>query len=301
MEVKPVVGALIALAALQSPQFRAGVEAVRVDALVVDGRKPVTGLTAEDFQLRDNGIVQRIDSVAISDVPISMMIALDTSQSVAGRILRELKEGVSDAVAALRPVDRAALISFSSDVRLTMDWAGTAEGVPNALSHLRAAGSTSLWDATFTALTFSDDTPAIRRLVLIFSDGEDTSSWLARASVLEKARRTDAVVYGVEIRDASTRHVSTLQNRSGIESFENVLPDDTPFLEEVADVTGGSRFRTTDAADLRKAFSKILTEFRTRYLITYTAQGVDQAGWHALDVKLKTKHGKVSARRGYMR
>jgi len=301
MEVKPVVGALIALAALQSAQFRAGVEAVRVDVLAVEGRKPVTGLTADDFQLRDNGIVQRIDSVAISDVPISMMIALDTSQSVAGHILRELKEGVSDAVAALRPVDRAALISFSSDVRLTMDWAGTTEGVPNALSHLRAGGSTSLWDATFAALTFSDDTPAIRRLVLIFSDGDDTSSWLGRDSVLEKARRTDAVVYGVEIRDVYSRPIPALHNRSGIESFKNVLPDDSPFLEEMADLTGGSRLRVSDAAELRKAFSRILIEFRTRYLITYTAQGVDQTGWHALDVKLKTKNGKVTARRGYVR
>lgn len=132
--MKSVVGVLIALAALQSAQFRAGVEAVRVDVLVVDGGKPVADLTADDFELRDNGIAQAIESVAISDVPVSMMIALDTSQSVSGHILRELKEGVSAAAAALRPVDRAALISFSSDVRLTMDWAGTTEAVPNALS-----------------------------------------------------------------------------------------------------------------------------------------------------------------------
>jgi hypothetical protein len=109
------------------------------------------------------------------------------------------------------------------------------------------------------------------------------------------------VVYGVEIRDVYSRPIPALHNRSGIESFKNVGSDDSPFLEEVADLTGGSRFRITDAADLRKAFSRILIEFRTRYLITYTTQGVDQAGWHALDVKLKTKHGKVTARRGYMR
>jgi Ca-activated chloride channel homolog len=301
VEVKSVVAALIALAALHSTQFRAGVEAVRVDVLVVDGRKPVTDLTAADFELRDNGVVQRIDSVAISDVPISMMIALDTSQSVAGHILQELKEGVGAAAAALRPVDRAALISFSSDVRLTMNWAATTAAVPSALSQLRAGGSTSLWDATFAALTFSDDTPAIRRLVLIFSDGDDTSSWLPRDSVLEKARRTDAVVYAVEIRDVYSRPIPALHNRSGIEPFNNVGSDNSPFLEEVADLTGGSRFRVTDAAGLRRAFSKILTEFRTRYLITYTAQGVDQAGWHALEVKLKAKRGKVTARRGYVR
>jgi VWFA-related protein len=301
MEVKPAVGVLIAFAAMQSAQFRAGVEAVRVDVLVVDGGKPVAGLTADDFELRDNGVVQTIESVAVSDVPVSIMIALDTSESVAGHILQELKEGVRATAAVLRPVDRAALISFSNDVRLTMDWAGSPEGLPKALSQLRAGGGTALWDATFAALTFSDDTPAIRRLVLIFSDGDDTSSWLPRDSVLDKARRTDAVVYGVEIRDVFRRPIPALHNRSGIESFKNVLTEDSPFLEEVADISGGARFRTSDAAELRKAFSRILIEFRTRYLITYTAQGVDQAGWHPLEVKLKTKRGKVTARRGYMR
>jgi VWFA-related protein len=301
VEVKAAIATLIGLAAMQAMQFRAGVEAVRVDALVVDGGKPITDLRADDFELRDNGAVQTIESVAISDVPVSMMIALDTSESVAGHILQELKEGVRAAAAALRPGDRSALISFSSDLRLTMDWADGTAAMPNALSRLRAGGGTALWDATFAALTFSDDTPAIRRLVLMFSDGDDTSSWLPRQSVLDKARRTDVVVYGIEIRDASTRPIPALHNRSGTESFKNDSPDDSPFLEQVADLTGGSRFRISDAAELRRAFARILIEFRTRYLITYTPQGVDQRGWHPIDVKLKTKKGKVTARRGYMR
>jgi Ca-activated chloride channel family protein len=301
VEVKAAVATLIGLAAMQATQFRSGVEAVRVDVLVVDGGKPITDLRADDFELRDNGVVQTIESVAISDVPVSMMIALDTSGSVAGHVLQELKEGVRAAAAALRPVDRAAVISFSSDVRLTMDWADATAAVPNALSGLRAGGGTALWDATFAALTFADDTPAVRRLVLVFSDGDDTSSWLPRQSVLDKARRLDVVVYGIEIRDAFTRQIPALHNRSGTESFKYDSPDVSPFLEEVADLTGGSRFRVTDAAELRKAFAKILIEFRTRYLITYTAQGVNQAGWHPLEVKLKTKKGKVTARRGYVR
>jgi len=299
--VKGSVAVLMALAAIQATQFRAGVEAVRVDVLVVNGGKPVADLSTDDFELRDSGIVQTIESVAISDVPISMMVALDTSESVAGHVLQELKEGVTTASAALRPVDRAALISFSGDVRLTMDWAGDTSGVPNALARLRAAGGTALWDATFAALTFSDETPAIRRLVLVFSDGDDTSSWLPRDSVLDKARRTDVVVYAVEIRDAYTRPIPALHNRSGIESFKNVSSDDSLFLEEVADLTGGARFRISDAAELRKVFARVLTEFRTRYLITYTPRGVDQPGWHPIEVKLKAKKGTVTARRGYLR
>jgi len=299
--VKAAVVALIGLAVMQATQFRSGVEAVRVDVLVMDGAKPVTDLVADDFELRDNGVAQTIESVGISDVPISMMVALDTSESVAGHVLQELKEGVNAAAAALRPVDRTALISFASEVRLTMNWAGGTPSLSNALPRLRAGGGTALWDATFAALTFSDETPAVRRLVLVFSDGDDTSSWLPRDSVVDKARRADAVLYAVEIRDTYSQPIPALHNRSGIESFTNASSYDSSFLEEVADLTGGARFRVSDAVDLRKAFARVLTEFRTRYLITYTPQGVEKPGWHQLEVRLKTKRGKVTARRGYAR
>jgi hypothetical protein len=66
-------------------------------------------------------------------------------------------------------------------------------------------------------------------------------------------------------------------------------------------VTGGTSYTTTSSGELRGAFTKILTEFRTRYLITYTPHGVERAGWHPLEVKLKNRKGTVTARRGYLR
>ena len=288
-------------AVMQAPRFRTGVDAVRVDALVVDGRRPVAGLTALDFELRDSGVPQTLESIAVADVPIRMMVALDTSQSVSGGTLEQLKRGVRAAMAALQPPDRAALITFSSDVRLRSDWNGDADRLRRAVADLRGAGGTSLWDAVFAALTFRDETPTVRRLV--FSDGDDTSSWLPRNSVLDKARRTDGVVYAVQIESGFPSPGRRLQYRSGIELSKNDRPAriETPFLDELADVTGGATYMATDAGELRDAFARILTEFRTRYLITYTPQGVDAKGWHPLEVKLKTKKGKVTARRGYLR
>jgi hypothetical protein len=75
---------IVASIGAQAPTFRTGVDAVRVDVLVNDGSRPVTGLAADDFELRDSGVVQTLDAVAIADVPISMMIALDVSESVKG-------------------------------------------------------------------------------------------------------------------------------------------------------------------------------------------------------------------------
>ena len=270
--------------------------------LVTDGRRPVAGLTSDDFELRDSGVVQTLDAVAIADVPVSVMVALDLSQSVRGDTLAELKKGVAAALAALEPRDRAALVTFASDVRLRHDWTGEIPAITTTVAGLQAAGGTSLWDAAFTALTFADPTPTVRRLVLVFSDGEDTASWLPRGSVVDKARRTDAVVYSVEM-TSDRRPTRTLKNRSGIElsKEDRQVWIESPFLDDLAQATGGDTFRTTNAGDLRQAFTRILTEFRTRYLLTYSPQAVDKTGWHPIEVKLKNRSGKLRARRGYLR
>jgi len=292
---------LAVVVALQT-QIRVGVDAVRVDVLVTDGTRPIPNLIADDFEVRDSGVVQTIESVTVADVPISMMIALDNSSSVSGKVLQELKQGVGEAAAMLQPVDRAALITFSTEIRLATDWDGDFAQLSAAVERLSAGGGTALWDAAFAALAFPDEKPTVRRLVLMFSDGSDTSSWLSRAAVIDKARRTDAVVYGVEIRDRPTSSLTqSVQNRSGVQQFAREAPDQGTFLDELSNVSGGTTFHVGDASDLRKAFTRELTEFRTRYLITYTARGVERAGWHPIEVRLKTAKGKVTARRGYMR
>jgi VWFA-related protein len=297
------VALLVASTHAQTPQFRSGVDAVRVDVLVTDGRRPVAGLTTDDFEIRDSGVVQTIEAVAIADIPISMMVALDLSQSVKGDTLDQLKKGVDAALAALEPRDRAALVTFSSDVRLRRDWTGDVETLRATVGGLGAAGGTSLWDAAFTALTFRDPTPTVRRLVLVFSDGDDTSSWLPRGSVVDKARRTDAVVYSVEMTSGRAAGRRLLHYRSGVElaASDRTAWIESPFLEDLAEATGGDTYKTTNSGDLRQAFTRILTEFRTRYLLTYSPQGVDKTGWHPIEVKLKNKKGKVTARRGYLR
>jgi hypothetical protein len=107
---------------------------------------------------------------------------------------------------------------------LRSDWNADADTLRGAVADLRGAGGTSLWDAVFAALTLRDETPTVRRLVLVFSDGDDTSSWLPRNSVLDKARRTDGVVYAVQIESKFPSPVRRLQYRSGIELSKNDRP-----------------------------------------------------------------------------
>ena len=292
---------LLAMQQAEAPRFRSGVEVVHVNVLVTDGNRPVAGLTAADFELRDSGVVQQVESTTFTDIPVSMSLVLDTSDSVKGETLERLKEAANAALDELQTVDRALLLTFNSRVDLHSDWAPVSQTIRAALQQAQAEGGTSLYDAAFSALTMTDTSSGNRELVLLFSDGADTASWLPATSVLERARRAEPVVYSVVL--GTTSSVGLLYRRSGVELLERQVPRlyMTPFLTELSAVTGGTSFVAPTAGSLRRVFARIVTEFRTRYLLTYTPRGVDAGGWHPIEVKLKTKKGKVAARRGYSR
>jgi VWFA-related protein len=295
--------AAVMLAFYAGQTFRSGAEAVHVDALVTDGNRPVGGLTAADFEVRDSGVLQRIDSVAFEDVPLSVMLALDTSESVAGAPLAHLKGAAGAVLELLGTQDRAALLTFSHKLVLRAPWTEP-DGLTAGIALTDAGGATSLHDAAFTALTLKDDRTG-RSLVLIFSDGDDTSSWLPGAAVIDLARRSDSVVYAVGLRSRGERLPGYLVDFSS--GLQAPVPRLTPaniaerFLVALAEETGGRYVDAEDSRQLRDTFVHIIREFRSRYLLMYTPRGVDAAGWHPIEVKLKGKRGKVTARRGYLR
>ena len=147
--------------------------------------------------------------------------------------------------------------------------------VNEAMLAAEAEGGTALVDGTFAAMSVGD-ADAGRSLVVVFSDGIDTSSWLRKSEVLDRARRLDAVLYAVS---------------SGADSHR--------FLGELTDLTGGQLFTEPKSDRLAGRFSAILDEFRQRYLLTYTPQGVGRDGWHRIEVRVKGRRAKVQARPGY--
>ena len=190
---------------LQEPQrFRSGTEAVTVDVLVLDGGRTVGDLTAADFELLDSGVQQQVDNVQVLDVPFSMMLALDSSSSMqTGR--RRLQDAARAAFETLHDDDRASVLSFSDQISAPTPWSSSRQAVLDAIDGLRSDGSTSLVDAAFTAVLQRDPEPGRRNLVILFTDGEDTSSWLPDDRALEAAERSEAVVYSVAIDKAGQR------------------------------------------------------------------------------------------------
>ena len=178
----------------QQPTFSAGVDLVRLDVLVVRNGRPVPNLTATDFDVRDNGVVQQIDHVSYAEVPLDVMLVLDTSRSVAGEKLQHLQEASHAFLNGLAPADRAGLLTFNEFITLGSDLTGNLARVHAAIDSVRGRGATALRDAIHSALLWPAR-PEARPMVLVFSDGLDTTSWLTPDQGTDTARESDAVVY----------------------------------------------------------------------------------------------------------
>jgi VWFA-related protein len=295
---------LVLLASTLAPgtaqRFRSAADAVRVDVLVLDGRRPVSGLTAAAFELRDSGVAQQIDDVQSVEVPISMILALDTSSSMQPG-LRRLQEAARGAVAALRPDDRAAALTFSDVVGAPTPWGASHEPVLEAIDELKADGSSNLVDAAFSAILQRDPEPGRRNLAILFTDGSDTSSWLPDDAAIDLAAQSEVVIYCVAIDQQQPQVKQALQYRSGVRlaSRQPVIRS-WNFLKELATRSGGESL-STDFGSLQKTFRQIVDDFRNRYVLAYTPRGVPETGWHPLEVRVKEKGYKITARRGYQR
>ncbi len=294
----PVLGGVAAA----GQTFRSGVDAVAVDVLVTRGRNAVTGLTADDFTVLDNGVRQDLAAVFVEEVPVTLLLVLDTSGSVRGAPLRQLLAAAEAAGEALRPGDRVGLVTFSDKLRLVVEPPAPPADLPAALGRVRAGGATALYDATFAALALRDRTVG-RTVALVFSDGYDTASWLEPPDVLDAARRSDVVVYGVR-HDHLARE--GWQRREGRGLAARWFADDPhlfrqEYLAQLAADTGGSVYVAADLDRLREVFARVVDEFRSRYLLTYTPQGVEAGGWHELEVRVRGRGRRVQARRGYLR
>ena len=272
----------------QQPVFRAGVDVVRVDVSVMNGLNPVAGLKAADFVVTDNGVAQALDSVSLDSVPLNLMLVLDTSGSLTGERLTHLIDAVNGLVKSLRDEDAASLMTFSEPIRLAVTTTRDRAPLVTSLTGLTAAGMTSVNDAIFLALQLrAADAGESRPVLLLFSDGRDTSSWLRSDHVIEATKRSGMLVHVVEL--VADEWMGT----RGVEARPS------SFLGRLADTGGGRRWFAKSARDLRELFGKVLNELRARYLLTYSPSGVSREGWHDVKVTLKNGRGEVTARPGY--
>jgi VWFA-related protein len=271
----------------QQPVFRSAVDLVSVNVAVERRGRPVTDLTAADFEVRDSGAVQQIVDLSSETQALDLTLVLDMSGSVEGPLLDSLMRAVGAVTHELRPEDRVRLMTFNHHIHQLGDFA---PHLPPLLPQILGApgGNTALYDALAAALVIP--APVDRRqMAIVFTDGEDTMSFLDGNQALDVASRSGTTVFIVAVTDG-TKTVRRVAANQGL-------------LETLAGSTGGSLAVLQRDEDLSSSFVRAFDEFRTSYMLRVTANPAPSPrsdGWHELSVRI-TRSGSydVRARRGY--
>jgi Ca-activated chloride channel homolog len=265
----------------QPAQFASGVSLVEVYATVVDQRgEPVGGLTAADFQVLEDGAPQSVTTFAAGDVPLSIVIALDRSFSMAGERLSLARRAAAAFVRALRDNDEVMVLAVGSEIETIAPPVPARQASAIRWDAIEPWGTTPLYDVTVRAIDAVQQRHG-RRALLVISDGADRGSETTAAALIDHARRSDVLIYPVAI---------------GRER--------PPILAELASVSGGRSIFVRDGAQLESQLSALARELRMQYLLGYAPRNAGQRepAWHAIDVLVKGEQGtrvRVRARDGY--
>ena len=284
------------LLAQEPPVIRVQVKLVRLLVTVKDARgEPIGTLRREDFAVTDTGVGQEIAVFERSTAQaLSVSLLIDTSLSTATNLEYESR-AVKGFLTALygggNPDDRAALYSFHDEVRMETGFTRTLDRVLKPLSRLKPLSGTSLYDAIWFASQDLERRSG-RRVLVVVTDGGDTTSRKKYRDALEAAQRADAVIYSILVRPIAA------------EVGHNVGGENA--LRTLAGGTGGRTFQPTLGKQLDLAFAAILSDLRTQYLLGYYPRQLpaDAKPFHPVRVTLtgasRTVEGlQLLSRNGY--
>ncbi|MDQ3069171.1 MAG: VWA domain-containing protein [Acidobacteriota bacterium] len=260
-------------------QFTSTVNQIEIYASVTDAAgRPVRGLSAEDFEVREDGVAQRVTVFSEGNFPLAAAIAVDSSFSMTGERLAVAKSSARVFLGALEPADQSMIIAIGGRAQVIAPLSQDRQAQYRALDTLRTWGTTSLHDAIIAAIDALQPAAGRRALVLL-SDGDDRYSEAAVNDVLARARRSDVMIYPV----ALGRRPS-------------------PLFTQLAQLTGGRAYHQRDTRKLPETLRAIAEELRRQYLIGYTpatAFAAGRAQWRDIDVRVTRPRVTVASRDGY--
>ena len=285
MAVAGAFAGLSAALAAQQPQgpvFKAGTQVVSLFVTVADAQKRlVPDLNKEDFEVFDNDKPQALTYFDNSIHPITVVVMLDTSGSMTLTI-DLLKRAAEQFLIRLLPDDKAKVGAFNDKVQISARFSNNRDQLISAVKDLDYGNGTRLWDAVAMSL---DELKGVdgRKVILVFTDGDDTASKVGLGSMIDRARAEEVMVYAI-----------------GLESqFMNQRTKPDGGLRKIADETGGGYFELKKTADLAPTFTKVASELHSQYVIGFSPTQLDNRV-HKLMVKMKPAGLTARARKSYL-
>jgi len=261
------------------------VDLVSITAVVYDKSGHfVADLGPQDVEVYEDGVRQEVSIFEQAKggedkIPLSVMLVLDASGSM-NENLHFLQEAALTFVYKLEGADQAQVVQFNDSIKGSADFTGDIDRLERFIEALQAWGGTSLYDAIQYGLDRIRDQPG-RKALVVFSDGEDTTSTLSQREVIDYARAVEATVYTVGISGRGGR-------------------SPRGFLKKVAQETGGAYFFPGDVGDLVEVFAKISEELHNHYLLAYTPKRPPDGSFREIEVKIPSRPDvQIRVRKGY--
>jgi len=299
--------------------IRLTVEMVSLPVVVTDrAGVRILDLQKDDFQITEDGVAQEIAGFALTDEPVSIALAIDTSGSVEGQLARMQNEAIHF-VNLLHPDDSVAILSFAEDVRLLEDWSIDRRRNARGIKESRHGTCTKVYEAVWLALEEVLKPVQERKALVLFTDGEDTASQKAsQKETLELAKETRAAIYSVYFQPDSR---SLIGISAGGNPYPRRIPTTPPiippsggggcggfgmpsgghsYLEDLAEYTGGRVFDAHKLEDLGPAFDEVAKELASQYSIGYYSTNNKRDGkFRRVQVKMKRQDLSVRTKKGY--
>ena len=266
---------------------------------VTKGDERVTGLEREAFRVLDDERPQSLVTFEDGDAPLTAVLLVDSSESMRGRRLSAALQGVQTFTESMAELDEAKVMLFSDRLLSSSPFGGPTANLTGALGAVRARGGTALTDHLYAALTLLEERQG-RRVVVLLSDGEDVHSALDMADVLWKVRRSQAIVYWIELAD---RKDSPLASFASAWRNADSNAAEMATLRSLVEESGGRIARVERIDQVEQAFEGILQELRDQYVLGYYPEPQRQDGqWRPVEVEVpRGGYGlRVRAREGYI-
>lgn len=271
----------------QAPTFRADTQLVPIYATVMgDDDRLVTDLVAEDFEVLDEGKPQKLSLFENSVQPMTVVVMLDTSASMT-LALDRLGAAAEQFVIRLLPQDRARLCVFNDRIQFSPEFTSDRDALIHDIREMDFGNGTRLYDGLATSL---DQLKSVegRKVILVFSDGDDTASRRRLRAVTNRARADNVMVYAIGF---ASQHLN--------DDDEEVRTGPDPGLEKLAAETGGGYFELTRSRDLSSTFTRVLKELHNQYVLAFAPFALD-GRVHKVAVHVTEPHLNVRARRTYL-
>jgi Ca-activated chloride channel homolog len=281
-----VAATLTVAAGQETPTFKATTQIVSVPATVLDGQgRLVPNLEQDEFTILDNGKPQQITFFQNETQPFTVVVMLDYSASMTSS-LDLLRAAAEQFLLRMLPQDKGQVGAFSDRIEFSGTFTNDRDDLISALRDLQYGNPTRLWDAVDQSVDMLKPVDG-RKVVLVFTDGDDTYSKAGFGTVLDHAKQNEVLVYAIGLQSTyfnGQRMVRSQPDRS---------------LKKIAEETGGGYFELKKTDELAPTFTRVAQELHSLYTIGFSPAALDGKE-HKLDLKMKQAGMVARARKTYI-